>query len=36
MGGVPSKKQVNVDELERLYPEPDYVIRTRSPMPGKR
>ena len=34
MGGVPSKKQVDVESLPRIYPETDYVIRTRSPMPG--
>jgi len=33
MGGVPSKKQVDVESLPRIYPEEDYVIRTRSPMP---
>jgi hypothetical protein len=36
MGHKGSKyKSEDVDKLGRLYPEPDYVIKTRPPMPGK-
>lgn len=37
MGQVPSKKKpiINAEELPRLHPEPEYDVKTRSPMPGK-
>ncbi len=36
MGGVPSKtkKQIDIESLPKVEPEPDYVVKTRSPMPG--
>jgi len=36
MGGVPSKtkQQIKIEDLPRVEPEPDYDIKTRSPMPG--
>lgn len=37
MGQVPSKKKpvINAEELPRLFPEPQYDVKTRSPMPSK-
>lgn len=38
MGSNPSKRrdQVPVEELERLYPEPNYEVKTRQPMESKK
>ena len=36
MGGKGSKpKPEDVEQLPRLYPEENYTIKTRSPMPGR-
>ena len=36
MGGVPSKtkEQIKIEDLPKVDPEPNYEIKTRSPMPG--
>jgi len=32
--GASRRKQEDAEKLPRLYPEPDYVVKTRAPMPS--